>query len=192
MILGFSHVVVGCFFSTSFNAHSGVPSSSEKWPFMQRKAKSHDLVVDMPGVVPIELVKHDTGLVPAKPKIKVAGRGYIEVYAQDKWEEMDFMSMFGAIEDDLIAVRSPITNWKVNIGVVHVPDAPLDPPLDLEGCAALAFYSSDVEADLDGMVDRGCELRSSPFAVQVGGRNLLIALGRSPDGTIIELVQVRK
>lgn len=191
MILGFSHAMIGCYWSGGFKTHCGVPSSSEKWPFLANPAKSHDIVVGFPGLVPLELVRHDTGVIRSRPKISIKGRGYIEVYARMRYEEIQFLSMFGELSNHLISVRSPVTNWKVDIAVVYNEDAPINPPMDLEGCAALAFLSSDVEADLDEMVERGCKMASNPFAVRVNGRDMLVALGRSPDGTIVELVQIR-
>jgi hypothetical protein len=191
MILGFAHVVVGCDCNRDNNLIANVPSSREKWPFLRNRPISHDLVINFPGVVPIELVRHDTGLIKTRPRIFVIGRGYIEVQTRNRVYEEEFLDSLAPVEGGEMVVRSPVGNWSVTIGVVEDGAAAIDPPLDVMGGAALAFYSTDVEEDLDRLKAAGAKHISNPFAIEVRDRKLLIGLARSQEGTIVELVQVR-
>jgi hypothetical protein len=84
-----------------------------------------------------------------------------------------------------------LPNWELSILPFVEPDAPIDPPLDIAGYAAIAFYSSDVEADRDHLLKHGGRTPTEPFTVELD-RKMKIVMLRSPEGTIIELIQVVK
>lgn len=195
MILGFSHVMIGCQFNDNWGAHMDVPSSREKWPLLKNKPTSHDLVVGFPsdnsGMVPIELVRHNTGFSSGRPRISIRGRGWVEVAARDVVAEGNFFNNFGDRHGDVVRVGVAIPNWRVDLSVKKRDSAQIDPPLDILGPSALAFYSTDSEHDKDMLVSAGGRMATEPFAVQIGGVDMLICMLRSQEGTIVELIQVR-
>lgn len=196
MILGFAHLMVGVVWD-GFDTHYNVTSSNLKWPFMRRRATNHKIAFLNGGLVPIEMVCHDTGLVNERSKIRVEGHKYLHVLANDASVERDFFSRIGNAEGNLIRVRSQIKQWNIDIYVKEhgsgpALSAPIDPPLDLAGYAALAFFSNDVENDRNMLVDNGGRCETELFEVNIGGKRSTVCLLRSPEGVIVELVQVHR
>ena len=191
MILGFAHITKNV--PVELLAGIGVPSASEKWPLMARKAKRHRISMEGGQTGPtVEFIEYDTGA----PVVR-HGRLYVVndnpvVYAQDTFEEAQFFCDglgFKTIGRGIIELASQVPQWGVCVKIQHHPGADIDPPLDIAGYAALAFYSSDVEADRDHLLKHGGRTPTEPFTVKLD-REMKIVMLRSPEGTIIELIQV--
>lgn len=196
MILGFAHV--------TRNVRSGtlqvppIASASEKWPLMARHATSHRLFMEGPQPGPlVELVEYDTGVVERagsieeqQGRIGIVGASLV-MRMQDRDAEYGFFIRgLGFVpEVGRLFLSSAVKYWQVRILAWIDPDAPLDPPLDIAGYAALAFYSSDLVADLKTALVNGGRLCTQPFTVKLD-REMRIVMLRSPEGTIIELIQV--
>jgi hypothetical protein len=188
MILGFAHI-------TRNRPEQGllaIPNAPEKWPLMTRQAAWHWLALRRNGIVQ-EVVEYDTGLVDRPGRLDV-GDQVIRLSARDEHAEIGWFRDglgFDAEGAPFMQFRSQLPHWGVNIVVERDESAPLDPPLDIHGYAALAFYSNDVEADRDHLLKHGGRTPTDPFTVKVSDREMKIIMLRSPEGTIIELIEVR-
>ena len=192
MILGFAHI--------TRNVRNGtlqvdpVPSAPEKWPLMSRQATSHRICFEGP-TRQIELVEYDTDLIERRSRLGLLTTA-VSMGIRSLMTECSFFS--GGLGFDWVSGPSGGTlritglpNWELSILPFVEPDAPIDPPLDIAGYAAIAFYSSDVEADRDHLLKHGGRTPTEPFTVELD-RKMKIVMLRSPEGTIIELIQVVK
>jgi hypothetical protein len=193
MILGFAHITRN---ETPWAAIGReLPNAPEKWPLMQHHATSHWLrVSEVASGVPEEVAAYNTGNVTQPARLVVVD-GEIGLRVRDFGAETGFFcgglgfefgdGKYGAV----MRLTSPLRNWEVGILPWVDLGAPIDPPLDIAGYAALAFYSSDVEADRDHLLKHGGRTPTEPFRVKLD-REMKIVMLRSPEGTIIELIQV--
>lgn len=191
MILGFAHITRN---ETNW-AGIGVqlPSAQEKWLLMERRAISHRIrVPEILYGVPQENISYDTGIVPARGRLGVID-GEIALRVRNVSVELLFFRDGLGFQscDGMLQLASPLRNWEVGIRLYAYHDAPIDPPLDIDGYAALAFYSSDAEADRDHLLRHGGRTPTEPFTVKLD-REMKIVMLRSPEGTIIELIQVKR
>lgn len=141
----------------------------------------------------VECVEYETGVVEDAGRLD-RGLGKAIVSARDPHKESTFFRDgigFQGSGQPVLEFRAHVPQWGVTVEVCHDPDAPIDPPLDIAGYAALAFYSSDVEADRDHLLKHGGRTPTEPFTVKLD-RKMKIVMLRSPEGTIIELIQVVK
>lgn len=193
MILGFAHITEN---SVGYEGQ-GLANPPEKWPLMVRRAERHHVALQYPGPasdlsVTHEFVQYDTGVVQERGRLGVLDDGiFLRVQDEDA-ETRFFRDGLGFDGHGHLRLLSQIREWRVSVFTGVDPEAPLDPPLDIDGYAALAFYSSDVEADRKGLLVAGGRLPTQSFTVKVGGREMKIVMLRSPEGTIIELIQVLK
>lgn len=187
MIKGLAYVTVGCEWREGgFLTHYGVPSSEKKWLVTKNKPLSHDVVAEIrTSLVPIRLIRHDTGLVLIRTRISIRGKDYIVVMARDPEKELGFLSVLG-----MRGGRSIKIGEKTKLSVFLDISAPVDPPLDAMGCTSIAVYSSDLEHDVTQLMDAGGRDYTGQFHVQLGGETRKTALLRSPEGTLIELVEM--
>ena len=195
MILGFAHITrnVDGAVGGSWKV-TPAPNPPEKWPLMKRHAKSHLIMLPThPDGVVEEHVMYDTGaVIDQRVRLGVID-GRIVIRAIDAGGERKFLREglgFQAVEGDLVRLWSGFSQWQVVIAVVQHESAPIDPPLDVAGYAALAFYSTDVEADRCRALMAGGRTPTAPFTVKLD-REMKIIMLRSPEGTIIELIEVR-
>lgn len=206
MILGFAHLAVG---SADFEAETSrwvesgwvlrevfrrVPSAPEKWPLMAARPESHDLAI-LHGTPPIEVLAHDSGTVDAAPRLTLGNEGRVTVLARDAVAEEAFFCNglgFEATSDHLLELNSRFEQWRVNLMVVPSEGSPLDPPLDLRGFGCLAFYSTNVLADAKRLLEHGGRDATEAFDIELGDRPMTVLMLRSPEGTIIELIKIKR
>lgn len=205
MILGFSHLTHATTFAADAVAvwekqgwtrswvASGIESAPEKWPLMERQAKLHDLHF-LEGPIRLEVISHDTGSVAASARLSLsADHGVIAVRARDpERENAFFRSGLRCLpqQDGSLAFTARIPSWSVAIRVQQDADAPVDPPLDVDGLSCIAFLSTSPEADAEAMVACGGRSITNAFRLNVNGRQLKVLMLRSPEGTLIELVKI--
>lgn len=191
MILGFAHTTENRPVAPSWATHRDVPSAPEKWPLMARKATRHDLALTQ---WESEIVAYDTGVVDGRGRLSLSDEwGTIKVSARDASMEARFFCDglgFQSKESGRLFLDSRIPTWRMLLDVAEDQDAPLDPPLDIMGRCALAFYTSDGERDRDQLLAAGGRDPTEPFTVKLD-REMKIIMLRSPEGTIIELIQVK-
>jgi hypothetical protein len=193
MILGFAHITKN---RSGFPFDEGQPrvvSAPEKWPLMARRATSHRLFKHNWHDLSEEVIDYDTGTIEHPGRLDVVGGPYIIVRARESSAEHDFLRdgfgfEFGSLVGSL-ELNGRFAQWDAKVIVSRDQGAPVDPPLDIEGYAALAFYCSDVEADLAHLLKHGGRTPTEPFTVKLN-REMKIVMLRSPEGTIIELIQV--
>lgn len=189
--MGFAHIAIGCVFGDGFSINYDVPSSRRKWPLLRGRPLFHDLVIDFPScLMPIELVNYETGLLRVPGRIRIQRQRTVEIRARDTESELKFLSAFGIWSGKLIRVGSHVKNWRIDLWVHQDDRSPLDPPLDIEGYAAIAFYSTDVEKDEELLLAAGGRMSTGKFGLFLNGRTLEICMLRSPEGTIVELIKV--
>jgi hypothetical protein len=199
MILGFAHITRNEPYWVPGLTGTHLPNAPEKWPLMERQATSQLLRLSEFAGLTVEVSGYDTGVVeqPSRLNVKV---DVPCVSARDYGSELEFLReglgfrVVGAAECGRslhykLGLESINPGWRVGLGIDADPDAPIDPPLDIAGYAALAFYSSDVEADRDHLLKHGGRTPTEPFTVKLD-REMKIVMLRSPEGTIIELIQV--
>jgi hypothetical protein len=198
MILGFAHITKNeTGYGPAFDTHVPVESAPEKWPLMAERATSHYVVLGglfLPPDpnVPLEVIKYDTDVVKAPGRLGAFGADIaMRVHDMDKEYRFFVPGLGFSAELGKLYLSSAFDRWSVRIHTWVDPDpfAPIDPPLDIAGYAALAFYSSDVEADRDHLLKHGGRTPTEPFTVKLD-REMKIVMLRSPEGTIIELIQV--
>ena len=191
MILGFAHTTENRSAVPIWFVHHSVPNPREKWPLMARQATRHDLALMQWG---IEIVAYDTGVMDAPGRLSLHDdAGTIAVRSRDVQIETTFLCGglgFQKQTGGVMLLKSALPSWRVCAAVVEDPAAPIDPPLDIAGRCALAFYSSDVEADRDRAIAAGGRTPTEPFFVTLE-RKMKIIMLRSPEGTIIELIEVQ-
>ena len=191
MILGFAHTTENHPSAPAWATHRGVPSPREKWPLMSRKATRHDLALTNWG---IEIVAYDTGVIGSPGRLSLSDDvGTIAVSSRDTQKESKFFcGGLGFQEPEIgrLFLSSVVPKWRFRLDIVEDSGAPVDPPLDIDGRCALAFYSSDVEADRYRALMAGGRDPTDPFTVKLD-REMKIIMLRSPEGTIIELIEVR-
>ena len=194
MILGFAHITSNVRTGV-IQDHPSIPNPPEKWPLMARHATSHRLVVGER----VELVEYDTGVVEKDGSIEEqASRvGVFGCEIAMRMRDLDteygfFIRGLGFTpEVGRLYLSSSFEGWRVRILTWVDQRSPIDPPLDLAGYTALAFRSTDVEADRDHLLKHGGRTPTEPFTVTLD-RKMKIIMLRSPEGTIIELIQVLK
>lgn len=190
MILGFAHITKNVAYQRGLRAVANAPA---KWPLMARQATMHwlELLPHQSGPME-EIVEYDTGVVDQPGRLDV-GDAYLLLAARRVNAETEFFTDglgFYEREAGLIELAGPMHRWRVGIVINKAENAPLDPPLDIAGYAALAFYSSGVEADRDRAIAAGGRTPTEPFFVTLE-RKMKIIMLRSPEGTIIELIEVQ-
>lgn len=191
MILGFAHVAIGCVFGDGFSANYDVPSSKKKWPLLQGRPLFHDLVIGFPScLAPVELVNYETGLLRMPGRIRIQRQRTVEIRARDTESELKFLSVLGIWSGRLVRVGSHVKDWRIDLWVHQDDRSPLNPPLDIEGYAAIAFYSTDVEKDEQLLLDAGGTSSTGKFVLFLNGKYLEVCMLRSPEGTIVELIKV--
>jgi hypothetical protein len=193
MILGFAHITKNI--PVELLADAGIPNAPEKWPLMERQAKSHRISVQSGSNGPaIEFVEYDTGSIEQPGRLGLLTDA-VSLRVRSLGAEVGFFCVglgfcWGVgFMGGRLYLTSAIDYWKVSILPWVEDDAPIDPPLDIAGYAALAFYSNDVEADRDHLLKHGGRTPTEPFTVKLN-REMKIVMLRSPEGTIIELIQV--
>jgi hypothetical protein len=204
MILGFAHLtrstaspdaVIADFARGGMSVKArrrDVPSASEKWPLLRHQARTHQLAL-MSGQPPIEVVSHDTGAVAADSRLDFdATRSEIRVKARDGAAVgrffTDGLGFRGA--EGMLRLDGRFPQWSIAIRIATDGAAPLDPPLDLEGWSCLAFYATNLEADLAHLQGAGGRDSTTAFPVQWDGGRMNVAMLRDPEGTIIELIKI--
>jgi hypothetical protein len=191
MILGFAHITKNVAYNRGADA---VANASAKHPLMAGHATMHWLSLRRQDGLTEEMIEYDTGIVERPSRIELDDARCIWLTARDQKREKRFLCEafgFQANEESIEIVRlaSPVSWWSVTINICQEANAPIDPPLDIAGYAAIAFYSSDVEADRDHLLKHGGRTPTEPFTVKLD-REMKIVMLRSPEGTIIELIQV--
>lgn len=83
----------------------------------------------------------------------------------------------------------PVPRWRVNVILFAGRGEPMARYLDEEAITSIAFLSTDVTSDRERLARQGVEV-GDIFHLGVNGRDLKIALGRTSDGDVIELIQV--
>lgn len=205
MILGFAHLTVGAADPaaavsrwtqagwTVTERHPDVPSAKEKWRLTARRPELHELII-LAGEPAIEIVAHETGSVAAPSRLAFGLEG-LGILARDPSGERRFFTEglgFADLGGERLVFNSQFPQWRVSIAVLPSADAPLDPPLDLEGLTCLAFYSTNPEGDGARLIAAGGREATEPFDVELGERRMTVRMLRSPEGTIIELVKVKR
>ena len=56
----------------------------------------------------------------------------------------------------------------------------------------MAFLTNKLQDDLHASLDKGGTDAVGPFEVVVGGKELMVAMFRSPTGIIYELIEIQK
>lgn len=209
MILGFAHLTATTANAaeeqhrwlargwTTSHTFPGVVSAVQKWPLMTGKARLHDLYM-MDGDFCVEVIQHDTGAVSGEGRIVYRdghGGEALGVVARNPDVETGFFVdalTFAASDDGCVVLRSRFPQWSIALAVAEDANAPLDPPLDLDGLSCLAFYSTNVVEDAARIAAHGGRDAIDPFEIRVGRNDLRILMLRSPEGTIIELIQIVK
>ena len=192
MILGFAHITRNIN-PPPYVGGVEVPNAPEKWRLMQHKAKWHRLAFHSNRGLNEETVTYDTEAVTGNGCRLFSCKGEVRVDARDPCGEVGWLTSnfgFRVGENGILHLVRPMPQWCVKVLVRRDASAPIDPPLDVAGYAAIAFYSSDVEADRDRLVAAGGRTPTEPFRVTID-REMKIIMLRSPEGTIIELIEVR-
>lgn len=205
MILGFSHLThataaadraCAYWLERGWRAEWSAPdvvSAPEKWPLMRRRAMRHDLHM-LAGPVRIEVIAHDSGSTQEPGRLSVSAQGgVVEIATRDPAREARFFReamRFVEGEDDVLSFSGRMPSWSVSVRPVLNPRAPVDPPLDLEGVASLAFLSTAPAAEAEAMAALGARDVGTPFRIAVNGRALTVVMLRSPEGVPIELVKI--
>jgi hypothetical protein len=192
MILGFAHITKNVF---DQRPGSALPNAPEKWPLMRNPASTYWLRLPRSDNAPQEeIISYDSDLVAQESRLGLFGTAIaMRVHDLDT-EYRFFIPGLGFVAElGKLYLSSAVEHWRVRVLTWVDPDpfTPIDPPLDIEGYAALAFYSSDVEADRDHLLKHGGRTPTEPFTVELD-RKMKIVMLRSPEGTIIELIQVVK
>jgi len=91
----------------------------------------------------------------------------------------------------LLRLKSPIPAWGLDVLLAAGP-ARAEPYLDQAGFPCLALLCSKMDHDLGAVAGAGASRASEAFVVEVGGRELMVALLCDPDGNLVELLQVAK
>jgi hypothetical protein len=173
--------------------HKDVPSAEEKWPLLDRRARSHELAL-LSGSPAVEVVSHDTGTIDAASRLALdTARSEIRVKVRDRDAVGRFFAEglgFRATDDGALRLESRFPQWSVTVRLEPDAGAPLDPPLDLEGWSCLAFYATNPEADAAHLRAHGGRDGTAVFPVAWTGSRMSIAMLRDPEGTIIELVKI--
>jgi hypothetical protein len=207
LILGFAHLTATTAngaetrrhwlargWTEKYVAHD-VPSAEQKWPLMAGRARSHDLYM-LEGRFWVEVVEHDTGAVADHGRIVYRETdGRLDILSRDAEREAAFFVealSFSADRGNSVALRSRFPHWSIALNMIEDETAALDPPLDVEGLSCLAFYSTDVVADAARIARHGGRDAIAPFEIRVRDQTLRILMLRSPEGTVIELIQILK
>jgi hypothetical protein len=96
------------------------------------------------------------------------------------------------VEWILLAFRSPIKTWKLDVLLVQSICDTTIPYLDDAGFPCLALITTNLTEDVHKAVSEGALEASEPFSFVVGGKKLMIALLRGPGNELIELIQINK
>lgn len=205
MILGFSHLThttadadkaVTAWESLGWTRNwqtSNIESAPAKWPLMSRHAEVHDLHF-LEGPIRTEIIRHDTGALAAPSRVEMSDDGRtIELRARAPEREDAFFCSalrFAPREDGSLVFSGRVPGWSVTIRNRADAQAPIDPPLDLEGLSCLAFLSTTPETDAQAMVPLGARDVTEAFRLEINGRRLRVLMLRSPEGTLIELIKI--
>lgn len=88
----------------------------------------------------------------------------------------------------LIETNTPVAAWSGRLLLKHSETVSAG-PMDGAGFTCVALVSNNIDADLETVFANGGTDYKCRFEVSVNGRPLIVALFRTPNGAIVELIQ---
>lgn len=205
MILGFDHLALSsadvpgtlASLASSFvlRFHErGIANHPAKRPFLEHWQDTHELAFVEPVEGPsIEITSHGSALAASRGPFGIDPDGVIRIDCRDAESESDFWAVglgFRKLSDpSRLELARPVPRWSCRLRLTPVLPEPERSFLDSAGHACLALLCSDIESDIHRATSAGAVGSSGIFDMVVGGKNVRIAMMRSPGGAICELVQ---
>lgn len=87
-----------------------------------------------------------------------------------------------------LRLSPPVPRWRIRVLLARDENATTARHLDEDGVTSIAFLSTDLDRDRERLA-RVAHV-GEPFAITVHDRPLRVCVGRSPDGDLIELIQI--
>ncbi len=204
MILGFAHLTENTgdianaeklWLSQGYQRsawHKGVPNHASKAAFTSQYEPTHDLMLlSGEGLWPLELTFH--GNVDGNNKQIFWSKDHITLSVPDVRTVSDILQKalgFSIAVEGIYSFTSRFPNWNCRIRLEQSNAKPVT--LDASGATALAFYTNRIIDDAEMIVSFGATHFSGIFELQVGDRDMLIALARLPGGPLIELIEPKR
>lgn len=171
-----------------------VPNNIAKIPLLKTYQAKHDLGVFRPkgGGVPVEITNHGPSFPGTEGPFSYKG-GYIELRTPNVNKEKEFwLGEMGFMlgDDNSMQLRRPVPNWSCTLQLIE--DSTIMPyTLDSMGYTCLAFTARNINDLLVRIVSGGGKDATRVFESKVNGREMDIAMFRTPAGAICELIEIR-
>lgn len=96
---------------------------------------------------------------------------------------------FHARESGVLTLKRPVAAWSCRLTLEAKETLPYA-MLDAQGYPCLALTTSNLESDLERVIQANALEATAPFAVEIHQRLMQIALFRTPSGALCELIQL--
>ena len=205
MILGFSHLSLSTTNIVESEKNilkqgyqreflcSQIPNHPAKLQFLNVFEPFHDIALYSHKTKPtLELIKHGNSFAPGQGAFEYNDNHVVMHIPSAKSlsfyvESLNFRK---EPEGSILSIKSPIAAWSLKIVIkecLPVRECSLDSP----GCCVLALWCRNLEDRLNLLKRSGVTEYSEPFFVNINGKELKVALFRSPGGGIFELVEFK-
>ena len=205
MILGVDHLALTT--NDLDSTHRSLVSQGFECVFMERDVKNHSakrlMLHDFQPVhdlalyraesgVAIEVTRHGATCGPVQAPFDYE-RDVVTLHTEDVSCEQGFLKaalQFREKEAGL-CLESPVPRWTCRLHLAQRAGGRAY-TLDSPGYPCMAFLTNKLQDDLHASLDKGGTDAVGPFEVVVGGKELMVAMFRSPTGIIYELIEIQK
>ncbi len=171
----------------------GVVNSAEKKMLLDHYQPTHDIGVYKPkkGGVSLEITNH--GKIADNDAPYLCHGDTIELFTSDIQAEKNFFKKvfrFKELDGHTLKYTSPVPSWSATVKITEKLNIKKN-MLDSKGHACLAFLTNNLEQDIQAAVTAGAKDITNSFKLFLNGRNLEVAMFRTPTGAICELIQIK-
>jgi len=155
----------------------------------------HNITYYKDGIVgiPVEVTHHHSPENKAEAGNLRIEDGYVILETLNSSREIEFfegINGFGSDTNDSLIYKSRFSGVEFRLKFI---DGDLDKTyLDDIGFTCIAFISTDIYKDAEGLRERGAVDFTEPFVLTVNGKDLSILMLRSPGGIPIELIMPKR
>ena len=166
-------------------------NAAEKAPFLRAPAPRHGIaLLRRPPAPQLEVTCHGAQAAPpARHWRRQGGRIGLNAAAPAREAEFLVAGLGFAAEDGVLRLASPLPGGGGTVEIAADAATPEQGWLDDDGCTCLALIANRIDEDLARCRAAGARDVSAVFTLTVGGRQLAIALLRTPGGAPLELIQ---
>jgi hypothetical protein len=173
-------------------SYRDVPNHPSKKMFCSYYKPFHSLaLMEGAGLMPLEITCHG----PTHSINKQLGWSRDTILIKiPKFEPMCRLLVnglgFHKCEGNIFRLESRFPNWSCNVQVEEGDTQPVS--LDDAGFTCLAFYCNRCDDDAQRLLDLSASEYTGSYELNLGERDMMIAMMRAPGGPLLELIAPRR